>query len=77
MLSGLVKYMCPEYWTKRHFEWDVLEYPVKAKPPQFPEGVLRLELELLVDLGNGTGTYGAATLTDRETLSLFKRNRLN
>jgi hypothetical protein len=21
---------------------------------------------LLVDLGNGTGTYGAATLTDRE-----------
>jgi hypothetical protein len=34
-------------------------------------------LKLLVDLGNGTGTYGAATLTDRETLSLFKRNWLN
>jgi hypothetical protein len=39
----------------------------KEKPPRFPEGVLALVLSnLLVDLGNGTGTYGAAALTDRE-----------
>jgi hypothetical protein len=68
-------------WTESGFSLPNIQNTslglVKAKPPQFPEGVLLLELELLVDLGNGTGTYGAATLTDRETLSLFKRNRLN
>jgi len=40
----------------------------KAKQnPLDSQGVLASRYaNLLVDLGNGTGTYGAATLTDRE-----------
>ena len=32
---------------------------------------------LLVDLGNGTGTYGAATLTDREAKTFLHGDWLN
>jgi len=47
------------------------DYSGKSKTPSVSRGGFELRPNLLVDLGDGTCTYGAATLTDSEALSLF------
>ena len=48
------------------FSWKITGSQAKQNP-LVSQGVLASRFtNLLVDLGDGTGTYGAATLTDRE-----------
>ena len=50
---------------------NFIDFSGKSKTPSVSRGGFELIPNLLVDLGDGTCTYGAATLTDREALSLF------
>jgi hypothetical protein len=57
---------------------DVLKTFKRKTPEPFGPRVFSFLKKLLLgDLGNGTGTYGAATFADREAQTFFHSDWLN